>query len=140
MFCFIVFLLLVGAGFYFYQKLRAIEAEIRAERKDESVHCPVSQGSVAANAEKNVFEAEATVVVSEAKPKVDSKSINAEIAGNEAAIIAVVKKQAGMKQTELYTLLADINKKQLQQTVKDMADNGVLRREKKGSSYLLYIA
>ena len=140
MFCFIVFLLLVGAGFYFYQKLKAIEAEIRAERKDESVHCPASQDSVASDPEKNVFEEEAVVVEPVAKSNVDPKPIKAEMTGNEAAIIAVVKKQAGMKQTDLYVQLADINKKQLQQTVKDMTDNGVLRREKKGSSYLLYIA
>ncbi len=132
MFCFIVFLLLVGAGFYFYQKLKAIETEIRAERKDEDVHCSVNQDSVVADSDNNVFETEP---VTEADPD----PIEDKIASIEVSIIAAVEKQSGMKQTELYSLFADINKKQLQQTVKDMADKGLLRRDKKGSSYLLYI-
>ena len=35
---------------------------------------------------------------------------------------------------------ADINKKQLQQLLKDLDDAGKLKREKEGSSYLLYPA
>ncbi|MCW8891926.1 MAG: hypothetical protein OQL18_01250, partial [Deltaproteobacteria bacterium] len=35
MFWFIVLLLIVGAGFYFYQKMMTIEREIRAEQDGE---------------------------------------------------------------------------------------------------------
>ena len=56
----------------------------------------------------------------------------------EETILAEVTKQPGIKQTELYLFFAATNKKQLQQLIKEMADNGVLRREKQASSYLLY--
>ncbi len=141
MFCFIVFLLLVGAGFYFYQKLKAIEAEIRAERKDENVHCSVNQDTVVADSDNNVFEAESETDVVELEPTTEtvSEPIEDEMTSTEVAIVAAVEKQSGMKQTALYPLFADISKKQLQQMIKDMNDKGLLRREKKGSSYLLYI-
>ena len=43
MFWFIVLLLFVGAGFYFYQKMMTIEREIRAEQEIEKAHITVAQ-------------------------------------------------------------------------------------------------
>ncbi len=138
MFCFVVLLVLIGAGFYFYQKLIAIEAEIRSER---NVECPTSV--------KPQQPETSPVVVNniETEPEVDSSVVFA--AGEnlastsssfEAAIVNTVTGQEGMKQTALYPLFPNTSKKQIQQVVKEMADNGILRREKKGSSYLLYVA
>ena len=43
MFWFIILLLFVGAGFYFYQKMMAIEREIRAEQEIEKVPVAAAQ-------------------------------------------------------------------------------------------------
>ncbi len=140
MFCFIVLLLAVGAGFYFYQKLIAIENEIRAERKSEDYDRPAGQQPATSTADVSI------PVVSEVETEpveavdVVSTKVEGEPSIVEATIVAIVTKQAGTKQTDLYGQITAISKKQLQQLIKEMADRGVLRREKKGSSYLLYIA
>jgi len=109
MFCFIVLLLLAGAAFYFYQRLGTVECELDALRDS------------------------GRDVTSEIAPDapISSKTL-------EDDIIAAVVGQAGIKQTELYSLFTDIDNKELQQQLKEMADKGALRREKQGSSYLLY--
>ncbi|MDX2478853.1 MAG: hypothetical protein QNK24_00795 [Desulfuromusa sp.] len=132
MFWFIVLLLVVGAGFYFYQKMMMIEREIRAEHEMEMAQIPTAQEPEKhqeETPEATVFDANATVVSETSDPTT-----------LRGTVLAEVTKQAGMKQTELYPLFADTNKKQLQQLLKEMADDGILRREKQGSSYLLYPA
>jgi len=56
----------------------------------------------------------------------------------EDEILAAVNNLPGVKQTELYDSFTDVTKKHLQQVLKEMDDSGKLKREKKGSSYLLY--
>ncbi len=142
MFCFIVFLLLLGAGFYFYQKLKAIEIEIRTERADKSFHSPVAPSTAACTPEpeQNIFDSASCGVKAEPVATVAPEPEKTEATSLQDAILTAVKNQEGMKQTELYELFSATNKKQLQQLVKDMADNDLLRREKKGSSYLLHVA
>ena len=135
MFCFIVLLLLIGAAFYFYQKLMAIETEIRAERSLETAPCSVAQEPDSASGEVS----KADVFETKINP-LETVPVEEVLVPVETAIIAAVTDQAGIKQTELYSLFADQSKKQLQQTIKDMTARGLLRREKQGSSYLLYIA
>ncbi|MDA3903038.1 MAG: hypothetical protein PF441_06270 [Desulfuromusa sp.] len=135
MFWFIVLLLVVGAGFYFYQKMMTIEREVRAEQEMEKVQTPAAQ-EPKKQQEKipkaTVFDAgnSLAAVVPETSDPTTLKG----------AVLAEVTKQAGMKQTELYPLFAETSKKQLQHLLKEMADDGILRREKQGSSYLLYPA
>lgn len=131
MFWFIILLLVVGAGFYFYQKMMAIEREIHAELDlAKAAVAPVQEP------EKHHEKGPETPLpdpVSPALEVVESTTL-------KGTILAEVTKQPGMKQTELYPLFVDTNKKQLQQLLKEMADDGTLRREKQASSYLLYPA
>jgi len=130
MFWFIVLLLVVGAGFYFYQKLILIVREIHAER--------VAYTVVLQKAEKTPEE------VPEAKEP-DPETIPTAVIPEQgeptslAEMICVeVNNQAGIKQTDLYPMFASTNKKQLQRLIKELSDDGRLRREKLGSSYLLF--
>ena len=135
MFWFIVLLLFVGAGFYFYQKMMAIEREIRAEQEAGNIHVTTT-----ASPESQTMETpQNTIFDSESSSSVDVTD-TVESISMEDAVIAEVTKQPGLKQTELYLVFTDISKKQLQKLIKDMTDRGVLKREKQGSSYLLYPA
>ena len=132
MFWFIVLLLFVGAGFYFYQKMMTIEREIRAEQETEKIHVTATDSPE----NKSMDTPQNTIFDSESSPPV----VATEISSQEETVLAEVTKQPGLKQTELYSIFADTNKKQLQKMIKEMTDRGVLRREKQGSSYLLYPA
>jgi hypothetical protein len=130
MFWFIVLLLVVGAGFYFYQKLISIEREIHAEQEVYNASLQkvekVPEGvPVAKDADS---ENMSSVVTTE----------NGEPISLEEMICVEVNKQGGIKQTDLYPLFSATNKKQLQRLIKGLADDGRLKREKQGSSYLLY--
>ena len=117
MFWFIVLLLVVGAGFYFYQKLISIEREIHAEQEAYNV--------TAEEAEESPVDVPPAPV--DAGSSLESiASENTEPTSFEEAIIAEVVRQAGIKQTDLYPLFADVNKKQLQRLIKELADNGRL--------------
>ena len=133
MFWFILLLLLVGAGFYFYQKMMSIEREIRAEQEVEMTSATAAQEQpvVVENVES---ETVATVV----EKKEETSAGGTEPARVEERVLAAIAKQPGIKQTELYTIFSAENKKQLQRVLKEMADNGQLKREKEGSSYLLF--
>ena len=131
MFWFIVLLLFVGGGFYIYQKLMAIEREIRLEQEAEQQQMSLSQA-----AEPDPLSGGQTVrpeTSADLEPSEHMPSTS--VAGG---IMAAVASKPGIRQTELYMHIKEIDKKRLQQTLKEMADRGQIRREKKGSSYLLY--
>ncbi len=130
MFWFIVLLLVVGAGFYFYQKLIAIEREIHAEQKEYN--------AALQKAEKSPQDISAANDSDSGNTAVDLTSEGDAPISLEEAILAEINKQAGIKQTDLYPMFSATNKKQLQKLIKVLADSGKLRREKQGSSYLLY--
>jgi len=132
MFWFIILLLVVGTVFYFYQKMMAIEREIRAEQGAEDEHvsaAPEPEPRTDDFLKTSAFDKES-----------NSAAVISEQITIEETIISAVVKSPGIKQTDIYLLFADTGKKQLQKIIKNMADNGVLRREKQGSSYLLYCA
>ena len=135
MFWFIVLLLFVGAGFYFYQKMMAIEREIRAEQEAGNIHVTTTDSPE----DKSMETPHNTIFDSESSPSVVATE-TVVLSSQEETVLAEVTKQPGLKQTDLYSILADTNKKQLQKMIKEMNDRGVLRREKQGSSYLLYPA
>jgi hypothetical protein len=128
---FITILLIVGAGFYFLQRMATVKQETRVEQQigkttaKAEEHLPEVSGNTLADSENDL-----AAVIPE----------TAEATALKEAVLAEVIKRPGMKQTELYPFLADINKRQLQKLIKEMADSGVLRRDKQGNSYLLYPA
>ncbi len=129
MFAFIVLLIVAGACFYFYQRLAALEQEIRAEQARARAAATAPAAPVVEKKVEPAPEAVEEVVEEPAEPTTQEEAILAKVAGNP-----------GMKQTELYGMFADVDRKQLQKLVKEMADGGQLKREKKGNSYLLYPA
>ncbi len=156
---FIVLLLLAGAGFFFYQKLTTIEREIRAEQDAEAARA----GDISDTSSEQKASGESTEAAQPATPKEevvaepevsDSPIVTPEVEkltakvepvpdaamSLEDEVLAAVNNMPGVKQTDMYSSFADVDKKQLQQLFKDMADDGRLKREKKGSSYLLYPA
>jgi len=141
MFWFIVVLLLAGAGFYFYQKMMEIEREIRTEQEVGQV---VTEVPPAAPAEKPEAVKEEEVadppVVTPEVEKMAAKAtpVADEDMSLEGEILEAVNNLPGVKQTELYSSFSDVSKKQLQTLLKELDDAGKLKREKKGSSYLLY--
>jgi len=121
MFWFVVFLLMVGAAFYMYQRLKSIESEIRDEQLREKEGITVQQETPS-------------------KPPVAAPSRSGTpSADEEDGIVALIRKSPGIRQTELYCQLDAQNPKQLQQVLKKMADDGEIRREKEGSSFRLYV-
>lgn len=141
MFWFIVLLLLAGAGFYFYQKMMEIEREIRAEQ-DAGQASAGGAASPASKPEPVQDEPSDSQIVTPEVDKMTTKVVPVADASLslEDEILAAIKNLPGVKQTEIYASFADVNKKQLQQLLKELADGGKINREKKGSSYLLYPA
>ena len=142
MFWFVVLLLLVGAGFYFYQKLTAIEAEIRAEQAAEKSEgtAPVAETRPQTETESQEEEGIVPPVVTSEVKKMAAKvePVADEGMGVEDEILAAVANLPGIKQTDLYESFPELDKKRLQQLIKELADSGRLARYKQGSSYLLY--
>lgn len=141
MFWFIVLLLLAGAGFYFYQKMMDIEREIRAEQDTGQASAGVSAAAEPEPEPAEADNSDSTLVT----PEVDKMAAKVVPVADasfclEDEILAAVENLPGIKQTELYSSFADVNKKQLQQLLKELDEAGKLKREKKGSSYLIYPA
>ena len=143
----IALLLLAGAGFYFYQKMMDIEREIRAEQES------TQPSTVVASAADSAPDAAAGPAAGETDdemidspivtPEVEQMTTKAEPVEDKAMsledeLLAAVANLPGIKQTELYESFADVSRKQLQKLVKDLADSGKLKREKQGSTFLLY--
>ena len=138
MFAFIVLLIVAGACFYFYQRLTALEQEIRAEQaRARAAAVAAEPPKSTENETPNPFEEKVEPV---SVPVEEVVAEPAEPVTLEEAILAEVAKNSGMKQTELYGMFGDTDKKQLQRIVKELADSGQLKREKQGNSYLLYPA
>ncbi len=125
MFWFILLLLIIGAGFYFYSSMKEVDDEI----KESHLHSP--PGKV----EPDDPVTPDVVVVVEPEVEIGDEPVAGAL---ETEILRLVTTTPGMKQTDLYPHLADVNRKTVQQTVKELADAGRLCREKSGSSYLLY--
>jgi len=136
MFWFIVLLLVAGAGFYFYQKLTAIEREIRAEQDAEKSRAVTT----AAVVEKEEPRDKPQEPVVKREPTVAETPVPDEFSSTEGELLAAVRNLPGIKQTELYQSFSDIEKKKFQKMVKKLADDGDLRREKQGNSYILFPA
>lgn len=136
MFWFIVLLLLAGGGFYVYSKLREMERQIRAEQEREKELA--QQQSVVAT------ETTAPAAQQDASPMAATATVPAAASTaadtDEQKILAAVQRQPGIVQSELYALLPAMSKRQQQQLIKQLADDGKLKRKAHRSSYQLYPA
>lgn len=121
MFWFVVFLLMVGAAFYMYQRLKVIETEIRDEQLKEKEAETVQQDN------------------KPGPPAVEPSRPESPSVAQENEIVTLIRKSPGIRQTELYCQLDTQSPKQLQQLLKKMADDGEIKREKEGSSFRLYV-
>jgi uncharacterized membrane protein len=83
-------------------------------------------------------EADPELEAVEREPTIAETPVPDESLSTEDEIIAAVKNLPGIKQTELYESFPDVEKKKFQLAVKQLADKGIVRREKVGSSYQLY--
>ena len=152
MFWFVLFLLLLGAGFFFYQKLKEVEAEIRdlqdpveEEQPPTAVSPPVAAPAPTepVAAASPAAEPVPTSEVVEPEAPAAAETLSAQPQGGsplQEQIRAAVEREPGIKQTDLYQQFSAMNKKHLQQQVKALADAGQLKREKSGSTFLLYPA
>ncbi|MBN1958044.1 MAG: hypothetical protein JXQ81_01795 [Desulfuromonadales bacterium] len=137
MFWFIVLLLILGAGFYIYQKLVAIEREIRAEQEAEESSLEEPDKSMSDEAvddlpDPQIVSPEVESMIEKVEPVADGDL------SLEEEILLAVKNLPGLKQTEIYSSFSDVNRKRLQQLLKDLDSEGKIKREKQGSSYQLY--
>jgi hypothetical protein len=124
MFWFILLLLIIGTGFYLQSSAREVEDEIKSLQEQ-----PCATKDVKPVVESNV------------PPSTEPEDLVKEPAATDpliSQIIEIVENNPGMKQTELYPQVSDVSKKVLQQTLKELADGGCLKREKNGSTYLLF--
>lgn len=135
MFWVVILLLVVGGCFYLYKKMTEIEKEIRAGqaiiKKMPSEKIPVQKIAERVDTPPVVTH-EVETMVAKTEPVV-SHSLSLEDEVHNA-----VKNLPGVKQSDLYDSFADVSKKRLQQLLKQMADSGKVRREKQGSTYLLF--
>lgn len=150
---FIVLLLVLGGGFYGYYKFKEIERQIRDEQAQEKQETQQGQqkqsgqdsstsGDSHVSAPKSAVENEASPVTRVEKQQAGGTSADEPSAApaGEPAILRAVQSQPGIVQSDLYTQFPAANKKQLQQQIKKMSDEGNIKRESYRSSYRLYPA
>ncbi|PLX92202.1 MAG: hypothetical protein C0621_09965 [Desulfuromonas sp.] len=129
---FLLFIVLIGAGFYFYQELLTIQREIREEQQAALE----SEAEVVADKAVPAAEEEA----GEADENAAEPAVVEEEPTLEGALLKAVSAAPGLLQSEIYPEFPDYTRKQLQQALRKLEDAGALRREKQGSSYLLFPA
>ena len=130
MFWFVLLLIVLGGGFYFYQRMLALEQEIRAEQeREKELQARQVNQETAAAAPRNE-EPERTVAAAD--------NPATEIAENP--ILQFVCAHPGVVQADLYADIPQLNKKQAQQMIRELVDAGKIRRERLGSSFKLYLA
>ncbi len=122
LFFILLLIALIGAGYYVYQRLLAIEREIRADQKALATEepAPVVSGPT---------EVQAVPDVSKEQSSED---------GLVDRIKQAVEDSPGMTQTELYERFSSEDRRDLQKLLRQLDQQAQLRREKKGSSYRLY--
>ena len=134
MFWFILFLVLLGAGFYFYQRMTALERQIRAEQALEKEHQQAQQPGTASGAGP-VSGAEKTSRTVPASTASDEQSVDTA----QDPVFSVIHSQPGVLQADIYDQLPQFSKRQTQQMIRQLVKDGKIRRERTGSSYQLYL-
>ncbi len=126
LFFILLLIALIAAGYYVYRRLLEIEREIRAEQR------------------ALVDEDDSSSVEAEPAP---APAVQEASAGNETpnsgrelseAILQRVEENPGLTQTELYANFPGKDRRDLQKILRELDQQGQLRREKKGTSYRLH--
>ncbi|MBW6511889.1 MAG: hypothetical protein K0A93_07205 [Desulfuromonadaceae bacterium] len=113
-----ILLWLVVAGcFGLYRQLRRIEGEIFAE---------IAQDKEIRRSEKPVT------------PSVPNRDVVNDEDSQKRRIMMFVASLPGCSQKEVYAHFSEIDRDNLQKILRGMAHDGLLRRERAGSSYRLY--
>jgi len=118
---FLILVILILAGGWFYRRLLDIEQDIRREMAEEQV----------ANADRD------EVPAAEETPENRSQE-PPEVSDVEQRILDIVSAESGLLQTDLYDRFAGLPHRKLQQLLRSMEGDGRLRREKEKGSYRLY--
>lgn len=118
---------LVVAGYFGYRKLQKIEDEIREDLKSRNEIEATGAGIGKKPEMKPLEKKEMPSPVNEASKE--------EI---EALVLEKVRQSPGILQTEIYDAFADRYRKELQGMLLKMDREGLVRREKKGSTYQLF--
>lgn len=121
---FLLLLVLIGWGIYFCHRLKQIEADIRKDLEATEI----DEDSPVDGDEE---------IVRETSGAYGSAVSDAE-SDPVGQILTLVGNEPGIKQTEVYSRLSDVPRKSIQELLRKLADDGRIRREKKGSSYQLY--
>ena len=135
MFWFILFLVVLGAGFYFYQRMTTLERQIRVEQALEK--------------ERQDSELSTTTPATEvaSAPVTTSKTASASIPPGDQSVdkgqdpvLMAIHSQPGVLQADIYDQLPQFNRRQIQQMIRQLVEDGKVRREREGSSYQLYLS
>ncbi len=114
----LLLIVLIVAGYYVYRRLLEIEREIRAEQRALSEEVETSE-------EQDDIDDVAVVSV-------------VEEAGLTEKILARVEDNPGLTQTDLYGYFPTEDRREMQKILRELDQQGRLRREKKGNSYRLH--
>ncbi len=125
---------LIAAGYYVYRRLLKIEREIRGDQVTTAAED--AKPSLVTEAEPSKAEAEPSTV--DPLPEPVAHDVAPEGVGLREQIELAIAARPGLAQTELYGKFPDVERRELQKLLRELDQSGELRREKKGSSYLLY--
>lgn len=128
-FWFLLFLVVVAGGIYLYQRLLAIEQEIRQEQQAQTTE--KSNETPVVKVAPVVEPIKEGITSSEQEESDEPVSL-------EESLLTVINDLPGLLQTELYALFPDSERKKLQTLLLKLDRNGLIRREKKNSSYRVF--
>jgi len=118
---FLILVILILAGGWFYRRLLDIEQDIRREMAEEQV----------ATADRDDVPAEEETPENRSQEPAEAPDV-------EQRILDIVSAESGLLQTDLYDRFAGLPRRKLQQLLRSMEGDGRLRREKEKGSYRLY--
>ncbi|MFO7766390.1 MAG: helix-turn-helix domain-containing protein [Pelovirga sp.] len=134
MFWIVLFLLLLGGLFYLYQKMKALEQQIRAEQALEKASQQLESTAADSATELASAAQNPSRTVSPA-PASDGQSINTAC----DPVLHAIDSQPGVLQADIYDQLRQFKKRQVQQMIRQLVEDGKVRRERAGNSYQLYL-
>ncbi|GAB4176576.1 MAG: hypothetical protein Tsb0017_16090 [Geothermobacteraceae bacterium] len=132
-FVFVIFVVLILCAAWFYQWLKRVEGEIRAELAEE------------AETSESASEMPAASVGAGEEP-VTEAVVATETEGTEAVLSAedlvldVIRAHSRIRQTEIYDHVPGMNKRKIQEVIRALEKEGRIRRTRDRGSYILETA
>lgn len=124
LFFMLLLLALIVGGYYVYQRLLTIERDIRADQRSSA------EEDVSASAKESGEEASPGHATTTGAADVQETL--------SAQVLRLVREHPGFVQPELYVRFGEDKRRELQKLLRELDQQGLLRREKKGNSYRLY--